>query len=136
MRLLVSAAFAAIATVALVVAASADAKDDHCAAATAMAKAMTANLPIEVDAVTQTVGVEAACDARELSLSRHVALKQSRMESDFKDFLQAQDDEFACTDKARRTLVDAGWKWITTYKFQDGEPVVITANCHNKASKG
>ncbi len=107
----------------------APAKDAHCGAAKTQVAVMTAKLPIEVDAVTQTTAVQASCTARQVVLKRTVALKQSRMEADFKDFLQKQDNTFVCTDKDRRALVDAGWSWQIGYTFQDGDGFTITASC-------
>ncbi len=107
----------------------AHAKDVHCTAANSHVAALQAKLPIEVDAVTRTTAAAANCDDKKINLTRRVALKQSRMESDFKDFLQRQDNEYVCTDKSRRALVDAGWTWSVSYTFQDGAPVTITAAC-------
>ena len=105
------------------------AKNTHCASAKAQVAAMSAKLPIEVDAVTQTIKATASCSNKQLHVTRSIALKQSRMEADFKDFLQKQDDEFVCGDKNRRALLDADWKRIVDYKFQDGDVVKITVKC-------
>lgn len=121
--------FIAAALLALAFALPAHAKDAHCTAAEALVNALRAKLPIEVDAVTETTAAKAACAARQVTLARTVALKQSRMEADFKDFLQKQDDAFVCEDKARRALAAAGWTWRFVYTFQDGDPVTITASC-------
>ena len=105
------------------------ARDAHCTAAKSQVAALQAKLPIEVDAVTETTAAAASCDDKKITLTRRVALKQSRMESDFKDFLQKQDNQSVCTDKGRRALLDAGWTWSLSYTFQDGAPVTITASC-------
>ena len=54
---------------------------------------------------------------------------QTRMEADFKNFLQKQDDTFVCEDEARRALTAAGWTWRFVYTFTDGAPVTVTASC-------
>lgn len=105
--------------------------DTLCVAAKAQVAALQAQLPIEVDAVTATTAATASCENKVIRLERSVALKQSRMEADFKDFLQKQDNDFVCTDKSRRTLVNNGWTWSIHYTFQDGNPVIITASCGN-----
>lgn len=124
-----AARFAAAALLVLVGALPAHAKDAHCTAAEALVAAMTTKLPIEVDAVTETTAATATCPARQVMLARSVALKQTRMEADFKDFLQKQDNAFVCEDKAHRALAAAGWAWRFVYTFQDGDPVTITASC-------
>lgn len=125
-----SASRLAVATVlGLALALPAHAKDAHCTAAEALVAAMSTKLPIEVDAVTETTAAKADCPARQVTLARTVALKQTRMEADFKDFLLKQDNAFVCDDKARRTLTAAGWAWRFVYTFQDGTPVTITASC-------
>ncbi len=105
------------------------AKDAHCTAAKSQVAALQAKLPVEVDAVTETTAAAASCDDKKINLTRRVALKQSRMEADFRDFLQKQNNEHVCTNKDRRALVDAGWTWSVSYTFQDGAPVTIIAAC-------
>lgn len=105
------------------------AKDVHCASAEKQVAELTAKLPIEVDAVTETTKAEVSCASKQVVLFRKVELKQSRMEADFKSFLQKQGNDFTCSDKSRLALTKAGWKWVFSYKFEDGEPVMITATC-------
>ena len=115
--------------VGLVLASAAQAKDAHCTAARADVAAMSAKLPIEVDAATNTVAATADCDAKRVAVQRTVDLKLARMESDFKDFLQNQDNKAVCGNKSRRALLDAGWQWLVAYKFQEGDTVEIKAKC-------
>ena len=105
------------------------AKDANCASAKAEVAAIAANLPIEVDAVTNTTAAAANCDNKQVLLERKVELKQSRMEADFQDFLQQQDNTAFCANEASRALIDAGWQWTVRYTFQDGTPVNIKATC-------
>ncbi len=104
------------------------AKDAYCVSAEAQVALMSAKLPIEVDAVTKTVSAEASCDAKQVRLTRVVDLELWRMEADFKDFLQKQDNEMVCADKNRRSLIDGGWQWGVEYRFKGGE-VQIVVSC-------
>ncbi len=86
-------------------------------------------VPIEVDAVTNTTAVVADCGQTRVQFSRDVDLKLASMEKDFRDFLQSQDNEYACTDPALKELAGAGWTVRFSYHFQDGEPVLVDASC-------
>lgn len=114
-------------TVSALVASNAQAAD--CASAKSAVAAITAKLPIEVDAVTNTTAAASNCAQKQVVIDRKIDLKQSRMEADYKDFLQKQDDTAFCVDKASRVLVDTGWDWTVRYTFQDGEPVNIKVSC-------
>lgn len=105
------------------------ASERDCALAKSAVAAISAKLPIEVDAVTNTASVAANCDKKQVVLQRTVELKQSRMQANFREFLQKQDDTAFCADKASRALIDAGWKWTVRYTFQDGSPVNIDTSC-------
>lgn len=109
------------------VASNAQAAD--CSSAKSAVAAITAKLPIEVDAVTNTTAAATDCDQKQVFVERKIDLKQSRMQADYKDFLQKQDNTAFCVDKPSRALVDAGWDWTVRYTFQDGEPVNITVSC-------
>jgi len=102
-----------------------------CDAAREVVDEMAKGLPADVDAVTKTTAVRADCDGKRVDIARSVELKQSRMEKDFRDYLQKQDDDFACGTKALRRLIDGGWRVAVTYVFTDGDPVVTTPACDN-----
>jgi hypothetical protein len=86
-------------------------------------------VPIEVDSVTQTTGIANDCGETRVQFQRSVDLDLSTMESDFKDFLEAQDNEYACGDATLKQLIGAGWTVRFSYRFQSGDPVVIEAKC-------
>jgi hypothetical protein len=86
-------------------------------------------VPIEVDAVTNTTAVVTDCGQTRVQFSRTVELELASMEKDFRDFLQNQDNEYACTDPALKALAAAGWTVRFSYQFQGGAPVIVDANC-------
>ena len=109
--------------------AAAQAPAELCAKANDIVNTLSNMVPIEVDAVTNTTAVVADCGQTRVQFSRDVDLKLASMEKDFRDFLQSQDNEYACTDPSLKELAGAGWTVRFSYHFQDGEPVLVDANC-------
>ena len=109
--------------------AAAQAPAELCAKANEIVNTLSNMVPIEVDAVTNTTAVVADCGQTRVQFSRDVDLKLASMEKDFRDFLQSQDNEYACTDPSLKELAGAGWTVRFSYHFQDGEPVLVDASC-------
>ena len=112
-----------------VVPAAAQAPAELCAKANDIVNTLSNMVPIEVDAVTNTTAVVADCGQTRVQFSRDVDLKLASMQKDFRDFLQNQDNEYACNDPALKELAGAGWTVRFSYHFQDVVPVLVDDNC-------
>ena len=125
-----SIGLAIVATLVLAAApAAAQTPAELCSKANEVVNTLSGMVPIEVDAVTNTTAVVADCGQTRVQFSRDVALELASMEKDFRDFLQSQDNEYACNDPALKGLAAAGWTIRFSYRFQGGAPVIVDATC-------
>ncbi len=102
---------------------------EFCTKANEVVNTLSGMVPIEVDAVTNTTAVVADCGQSRVQFSRAVDLKIASLEKHFRDFLQAQDNEYACGDAALKDLIAAGWTVRFSYRFQGSAQVVVEAQC-------
>jgi hypothetical protein len=119
----------AVVTLAFTSPATAQTPSELCTKANEVVNTLSNMVPIEVDAVTNTTAVVTDCGQSRIQFTRAVDLKLASMEKDFRDFLQKQDNEYACGDAALKDLVAAGWTVRFSYRFQGGAPIVVEAKC-------
>lgn len=95
-----------------------------------IAKDLTAELPIWVDAITRTDGMSAMCSLRTVAWNKFVKTDVATFRDGWLGRKQAQWNKTICEDNGLYfQMARKGWSFVQNLTFESGERFVIRSQC-------
>lgn len=94
-----------------------------------IAKDMTAELPIWVDAITRTDGYAVFCSLRTIATNKFIKTDEATFRQGWLARKEAQWNKTTCDSDLYFEMYQKGWAFVQNITFESGQRYVLRAQC-------